>query len=88
MEDEWIPRYNWITLDVKENAGKAVLHVKIFPRILDKCEDQFEADKNSCSSGQEFLEMEISLSNQDVEAIMQNSAAWKWNLRPENRRCL
>ena len=23
-----------------------------------------------------------------VEAIMQNSAAWKWNLRPENRRCL
>lgn len=75
MEDEWIPRYNWITLDVKENAGKAVLHVKIFPRILDKCEDQFEADKNSCSSGQEFLEMEISLSNQDVEAIMQNEEA-------------
>ena len=63
---DWVPRYNWITLDVSENKGVPALIVKIYPRILDKDEDRFEADRMSCE-GQEFIEFLIDLVDQDAE---------------------
>jgi predicted phosphodiesterase len=39
-DSDWLPRYNWITLETKQDK----LFVSIYPRVLDNYECRFEAD--------------------------------------------
>ena len=42
FEGEWIPTYNWITLDIKEDDGKEYLDIHIVPRMYDPQTNQFQ----------------------------------------------
>lgn len=43
-EDGWIPRYNWIELDVVVEGNKDILIVRIYPRVYDKDQNKFVCD--------------------------------------------
>lgn len=64
FEAGWIPRYNWITLDLKLIDRKTVLEIKIYSRVLDKMENKFEPDKTNLN-GKEYEEFTINLMEQD-----------------------
>lgn len=66
FEDGWIPRYNWITLDVKQIDTKAVLKIRIYPRVLDEIENKFEPDK-TIPDGKEYVEFIKNLTQQDPD---------------------
>ncbi|WP_312940714.1 metallophosphoesterase [Oscillibacter sp.] len=59
-EDDWIPRYNWITLETNKMGAKTFLSIKIYPRVLDKIENKFEVDK-SLRTGSDFVEYSFCL---------------------------
>lgn len=59
-EKDWVPRYNWITLDTGQKAKKDILTVRIYPRVLNKGETAFIADP-ALQSGQNYLEYNIFL---------------------------
>ncbi len=44
-ESEWIPRYNWITLEMERQPDGDFLNVKIYPRVLNSEGTAFEPDK-------------------------------------------
>lgn len=46
FEEGWIPRYNWIAIDIKHNGKESVLNIRIYPRILDNIESKFIPDKS------------------------------------------
>lgn len=46
-EPDWIPRYNWITIDLVNDNAACYLEVKIYPRIWNGCE--FICDKSNCT---------------------------------------
>ena len=45
-EPDWIPRYNWITINLVEDSPQ-YLEVKIYPRVWDG--SKFICDENNCS---------------------------------------
>jgi len=47
-EPNWIPRYNWITLNLHSDSVTDCLNVKIYPRVLNEQECRFEEDKHLC----------------------------------------
>ena len=57
-EKDWIPRYNWITLDIGKKAGKDILTVRIYPRVLNKSETAFIVDP-TLANEQNYLEYDI-----------------------------
>lgn len=65
FEDGWIPRYNWISIEVNRLDGKDTLKVKIYPRVLSEDESSFEPDYNILN-GKEHLEFSIDLSTDDT----------------------
>ena len=46
-EPDWIPRYNWITIDLVNDNAICYLEVKIYPRIWNGCE--FICDESNCT---------------------------------------
>jgi predicted phosphodiesterase len=46
-EPEWIPRYNWITIDLINDNTECYLEVKIYPRIWSG--DKFICDESNCT---------------------------------------
>lgn len=80
LEEGWVPRYNWITLDIKNIAIRKALEVRIFPRILDKAEDKFESDKNVCD-GKDYVEFLLDLPDQCTTGV--NHIAGPENESPE-----
>lgn len=44
LEESWIPRYNWLSLDVVEENSKAFLKVIVYPRIYSKEKNKFVAE--------------------------------------------
>lgn len=67
-EMDWIPRYNWITLENKQEDGKDILTVRIYPRVLNKEETAFIADP-ALPNGRKYLEYDISLDEpEDISA--------------------
>lgn len=59
-EKDWIPRYNWITLETGQKTGKDILTVRIYPRVLNKEETAFIVDP-TLQNGQNYLEYDIFL---------------------------
>ena len=59
-ERDWIPRYNWITLEIGQKAGKNILTVHIYPRVFNKNETAFIVDP-ALQNGQNYLEYHILL---------------------------
>lgn len=59
-ETDWIPRYNWLTLEIGQKTGKDVLTVRIYPRVLNKEETAFIIDP-ALPNGQNYLEYDIFL---------------------------
>lgn len=57
---EWIPRYNWLTLDINDQNGTPHLTVRIYPRVLNNAQTAFEPEK-SLPNGIEYEEFQISL---------------------------
>ena len=57
-ELDWIPRYNWLTLEIGQKAGKNILTVHIYPRVLNKDETAFIVDP-TLQNGQNYLEYHI-----------------------------
>ena len=57
-ETDWIPRYNWITLETGQKTGKDILTVRIYPRVLSKDETAFIVDP-TLPDGQNYLEYNI-----------------------------
>lgn len=59
-EDDWIPRYNWISLDIDSRKdGHDYLLVIIYPRIYNPSTSVFEQDKSL--STKEYLEFSFDL---------------------------
>lgn len=69
-EMDWTPRYNWITLEIGQKAGKNILTVRIYPRVLSKDETAFIVDP-ALPSGQDYLEHHIFLD--EFEAAHEDS---------------
>ena len=57
-EKDWIPRYNWLTLKIEHKAGKEILKVRIYPRVLNKEETAFITDP-TLQNGQNYIEYDI-----------------------------
>lgn len=68
FEDDWIPRYNWITLEVNHIDAETVLTIKIYPRVLDETETKFEPDK-AIPDGKEYMEYTIKLTKQSHSSM-------------------
>lgn len=77
-EPNWVPRYNWITLDIFTENNVDYVNIKIFPRVLDDCRDKFVTDINSCPD-EIFIEYKIPLSTieedqtEDISKIIYSS---------------
>lgn len=63
-EPNWIPRYNWITVDVVNRDGNDYLVVKIYPRVYSKSKYKFEKDEKLCTEKEDFFIHEINLSQE------------------------
>lgn len=59
-ETDWIPRYNWITLKIGQEARRDILIVRIYPRVLSKDETVFITDP-ALQNGQDYIEYQIPL---------------------------
>lgn len=83
-EPDWIPRYNWITLDILNGEDTEYLDVKIYPRILNDAEDQFVADEKLCGDD---IYSEFKLMLKPETRIKSNHATLTTNVSPvvENR---
>lgn len=49
--ENWFPRYNWITVSSEMHNGDRILNIEIYPRILSKDRDRFQADVSSVKNG-------------------------------------
>lgn len=49
-DDEWLPRYNWVSLDVEEKRGVDYLKIMVNSRVYDTNTSQFVADAELCPS--------------------------------------
>jgi len=49
-DDDWFPRYNWITVECVIKDGKRAIKLEIYPRILSSDRDRFIIDSQSCSN--------------------------------------
>jgi len=56
---DWLPRYNWISVESKVN-GEKILKIEIFPRCLSEDRDSFEIDK-VCGLGKKSIIHEINI---------------------------
>lgn len=63
-EPEWLPRYNWITVDVDTKGRNEYLVVKIYPRVYSKAKYKFEKDEKLCTEKEDFFKHEINLSQE------------------------
>lgn len=43
--EDWIPRYNWLSLNIDSSSMKNILKIKIYPRIFDKESFKFVSDR-------------------------------------------
>jgi len=57
---DWIPRYNWLTLETGQKGGRDILTVRIYPRVLSRDETAFIVDP-ALQNGQSYLEYGIFL---------------------------
>lgn len=64
--DDWIPRYNWISLHLDSSNPDRLLKIKIYPRVLDKDSDQFVHDSHTCGS-LDYVEYSLKLNNAGTE---------------------
>lgn len=44
LESDWMPRYNWITIDIEFEKEVPTLIIKVYPRVLDDIESKFIPD--------------------------------------------
>lgn len=58
---DWLPGYNWITFDCECVNGERIMKVKAYPRVLSKDRDRFLCDDESCSKGNNFLNIPLTL---------------------------
>lgn len=69
-EPDWLPRYNWITLDIENIYGTEYLVVRIYPRIWNG--DKFVCDSknciNSCAERNVFSEYKLILNLDTFQA--------------------
>ena len=69
FEEDWIPRYNWITLDIKNINSLDYLCIQIYPRVLNKQQTSFVSE-NSGEGVNEYKEYKIKLSK-EPDAVKQ-----------------
>lgn len=72
LEDEWIPRYNWITLEVKEIETEVTLEIRIYPRVLDDIENRFVPDR-TLRDNKQYFEFNINLMEQNIDCTDKKS---------------
>ncbi len=58
-EKDWIPRYNWISLDIESNDGHNYLSIIVYPRIYNPDTTSFEQDTSL--STEEYLKYSLDL---------------------------
>lgn len=71
-EKDWVPRYNWITLEINQIEGKDSLTVHIYPRVLNEGETAFIVDP-ALQKGQNYLEYHIFLD--ELEDVPEDSVS-------------
>ncbi len=49
--EDWFPRYNWITISSEIYNGDRILSIAIYPRVLSKNRDCFQADISGTTNG-------------------------------------
>lgn len=59
-EDNWRPRYNWLSMYVDVIGDNRWLKVKIYPRVLNDTNDRYIADSNNCDCNN-FVEHSLKL---------------------------
>ncbi len=59
-EPDWEPRYNWFTLEVKNDGTKREMVVEVHPRIWNKDKQRFTADYQA-TEGQESVSFPLTL---------------------------
>jgi predicted phosphodiesterase len=62
-QGDWIPRYNWLSINLDTSGSDRVLIVKIYPRILDKYSDQFVVDSSVCVS-ENYIQYTLKLNDE------------------------
>ncbi|PKM71155.1 MAG: hypothetical protein CVU92_09890 [Firmicutes bacterium HGW-Firmicutes-17] len=69
---EWIPRYNWLTIDVINESNSDYLSIKIYPRILEPTTtDHFIVDTEICIDSQ-FVEYKLKICEEERIVPVQN----------------
>lgn len=73
-ESGWLPRYNWISIDILKVGTLKQLEVRIFPRVFRKSSGKFESDVSQCDLPLNYksfiLPLPInSLENESVDVI-------------------
>lgn len=58
--DEWMPRYNWLTLSISNRNNTPYLVVRIYPRVLNDTQTAFEPEKG-LPGDVEYKEFQINL---------------------------
>lgn len=80
FEGEWIPTYNWITLDIKEDDGKEYLDIHIVPRMYDPQTNQFQDNTEIKSEERTFsllLSEKPKISSEKEPFIQTDDSSWK-----------
>jgi hypothetical protein len=61
-ESDWEPRYNWLVIWVEVADRKRTMKVEVYPRVWNKYEQSFDADRNNCDEGKRFRLVSLALS--------------------------
>lgn len=64
-EPNWIPRYNWISIDIITENGNNFLIIKIYPRIYNLKECQFQKDHNIVQNN-DYVMYKLPLGNTNI----------------------
>ena len=62
FETDWIPRYNWITLDVVAEDNVDYLIIQVYPRVYNEKSSSFEPDYNIVND-EIYIEFKLLLGN-------------------------
>jgi predicted phosphodiesterase len=49
--EDWLPRYNWISIGSEMQNGDRILNIEIYPRVLSKNRDRFQVDEFGTTDG-------------------------------------
>jgi len=82
QEDEWIPRYNWLSICVENSQNKLFLKVRVYPRIYQKSTCEFLPE--ACEKGHDYMEYLIPI-DKNTKNINKTNGFLATEHIPENK---